>query len=250
MHVIGVLDLLGGRAVHARGGARDRYAPVTAIAGTTIAAGDALALAHAYTDRCGVRELYVADLDAIGGGAPHDAILTALATLDVPVWLDAGSETLDDARRAIALGASRAVVGMETLRGWDALDEICQALGAARTAFSLDLRDGHPVVAATSGIRAGQAPEVIGARAADAGVGSLILLDLARVGSGRGVDCALVSRVRHAAPDVLLVAGGGIRGQEDIARLSDAGCDAALVATALLDGRLTAAHVSPVRRAR
>jgi phosphoribosylformimino-5-aminoimidazole carboxamide ribotide isomerase len=47
---------------------------------------------------------------------------------------------------------------------------------------------------------------------------------------------------------VTLVAGGGVRGADDLARLADAGCDGALVATALHDGRLSAADVTAARR--
>ena len=51
MRVLGVLDLLAGRAVHARGGLRERYAPVDRFGGIPIEAGDALALARAYLDQ-------------------------------------------------------------------------------------------------------------------------------------------------------------------------------------------------------
>src|SRR5436309_13381707 len=67
MQVIGVLDLLGGLAVHARAGRRESYAPVATIAGSRIEPGDALAVARAYVDRLGLTELYVAHLDAILG---------------------------------------------------------------------------------------------------------------------------------------------------------------------------------------
>jgi uncharacterized protein related to proFAR isomerase len=53
-----------------------------------------------------------------------------------------------------------------------------------------------------------------------------------------GLDVDLLNHVRHAARDVQLVAGGGVRGQEDMDRLADIGVDGALVATALLDGTL------------
>jgi uncharacterized protein related to proFAR isomerase len=72
MRLIGVLDLLAGRAVHARAGRRTRYAPVQAVAGSSIEAGDALALARAYMERLGLTELYAADLDAILGGLRRD----------------------------------------------------------------------------------------------------------------------------------------------------------------------------------
>jgi len=48
----------------------------------------------------------------------------------------------------------------------------------------------------------------------------------------------MIVRVRQAAPDVTLLAGGGVRGPDDLSRLADAGADGALVATALLDGSL------------
>ena len=74
--------------------------------------------------------------------------------------------------------------------------------------------------------------------AADAGVGTMIVLDLARVGSAAGVDLEAMAAVRRAVPDVALFAGGGVRSEEDLALLARAGCDGALVATALLSGAL------------
>ena len=45
MRIIGVIDMLGGRAVHARAGARDRYAPVQTAAGWPIDPGNVQTLA-------------------------------------------------------------------------------------------------------------------------------------------------------------------------------------------------------------
>ena len=113
-------------------------------------------------------------------------------------------------------------------------------------AFSLDLRDGEPVIAtgANGAIPLGEPAHVVASRAANAGVGAVIVLDLARVGTGTGLDVALIARVREAIPGLMLLAGGGVRGYEDLVRLADAGCDGALVATALHDGRLGAAEVA------
>ena len=85
-------------------------------------------------------------------------------------------------------------------------------------------------------------------RAAQAGAGAVIVLDLARVGTGTGLDLALIGRVRDAVPGVTLLAGGGVRGPEDLARLADAGCDGALVATALHDGRLGPEDIAAAKR--
>jgi phosphoribosylformimino-5-aminoimidazole carboxamide ribotide isomerase len=243
MRVLGVLDLTAGLAVHARGGARDRYAPVRSR--LTGADGDAVALASAYRDQLGVEELYVADLDAIGGGGVQRALVGRLATACGALWLDAGVARAADAARAVQEGAARVVVGLETLSGFGDLEEIVRTVGAERVAFSLDLRGGEPVVRAGGVPR--EAPAVLARRAAGAGVGAVIVLDLARVGAAAGVDLSLLTEIRRAAPDVELLAGGGVRGRDDLARLARAGCDGALVATALHDGRISREDVTAVR---
>jgi phosphoribosylformimino-5-aminoimidazole carboxamide ribotide isomerase len=242
MRVIGVLDLRGGRAVHAHGGARDRYAPVRIVAGVHIPPGDPVALARAYLHRLGLTELYAADLDAIGGQAPqHDAV-SALVALRAPLCVDAGVSTVVRARQLVALGVAQVVVGLETLPSWNALRAICEACGQ-RVVFSLDLREGQPM-AAGGDVASSELPEEYSARAADTGVGSIIVLDLARVGTGAGLDFDIVARIRRKVPDLTLLAGGGIRDAADLARLADAGCDGALVATALHAGRIASADVA------
>ena len=262
MRLIGVVDLMAGRAVHARGGVRERYAPVGVVAGTAID-GDPLALARAYVHQFGLPELYAADLDAILGHQAQDTIVHDLATV-APLWLDAGVSSAEAARRVLGLGAARVISALETLESFDALAAICAAVGGERVAFSLDLRNGEPVAprlvvrssesaASQLGIRgkpvaphlrtSGDSAHQLAARAADAGAGAVIVIDLARVGTATGLDVDLIARVRAAAPATMLIAGGGVRGLDDLARLADAGCDTALVASALHDGRLGAADI-------
>ena len=247
MRILGVVDLLAGRAVHARAGQRETYRPVQSVAARAIESGDALALARTYVAHLGLTELYAADLDAILGGASQDTLVAALAAVGVPLWLDAGVSSADRARQARTLGAARVVVGLETLPSYSALGAICAAVDGDKVAFSLDLRDGEPVVA-SGGIPPGEPAHLVAARARDAGAGAVIVIDLARVGTGRGLDLELIARVRKAAPEPLLLAGGGIRGLDDLARLSDAGCDGALVATALHEGRIGAAEIAAALR--
>ena len=237
MRVIGVIDLRGGHAVRARAGRREDYPSI----------GDAVDLARTYVDRHGLREIYVADLDAIEPDvgrafqARQDAgperaglrTIEKIAAVGATVWLDAGVSSVERARDARDLGAAHVVVGLETLPSFAALHDICEAVDGPRVAFSLDLRDGAPI-----GIASRDQPHAVAARAARAGAGAIIVLDLSRVGMRSGLDLELIGRVRDAAPNVTLLAGGGVRGPEDLARLAGAGCDGALVATALHDGSL------------
>ena len=253
MRIIGVLDLAAGRAVHARAGVRERYTPVRQVGDTAID-GDAARLARLYVEQLGVDELYVADLDAIVNARPPHDVVGSVASLRVPMWLDAGVSSTDAAHGALAAGATRVVVGLETLSSFEALDDICRAVGGDRVAFSLDLRDGKPIV--SDGLAAprkgapcdGQSSiEHIARCAADAGVSALIVIDLARVGMGGGPDLESIACVRAAVREITLIAGGGVRGPADLVRLADQRCDGALVASALHDGRLTAFDVAAAR---
>ena len=224
-----MIDLLGGQAVHATGGCRHAYRPLDAAADVPVN-GDPSALARVYRERLGLEELYVADLDAIAGGNEQDAAVRAMASQRTTIWLDAGSATTAQARRALARGASHVVVGLETLTSFDALRDIAHEIGFHCVAFSLDLRDGQPIA---TGDLSRMLPEAIAQRAVAAGATSVIVLDLARVGSGRGLDLSIIERVRRAVPGTTLLAGGGVRDADDLRKLASVGCDGALVATAL-----------------
>ena len=112
-------------------------------------------------------------------------------------------------------------------------------------AFSIDLRNRLPLT--PSDALAGQKPEYLASCAIDAGARAVNVLDLARVGRNEGPDLDLIEGIRAAVPAVRLIAGGGVRGRDDLVRLKDAGCNGALVATALLDGQLTANDIAGLR---
>jgi len=245
LRVIPVLDLRGGQAVLARGGRREAYAPVRSQLVDGGAASDPVVLARAYRDVLGCDEWYVADLDALAGGAVQRALVRALAGLRGRLLVDAAVSSPERARELIADGATRVVVGLESLPSLDALGRIARAVGLERTAFSLDLRDGAPLAEA----RLSGRPLELARAAVTAGAGAIIVLDLARVGSGRGVDSGLLEALRRAHPHVELLAGGGIGTVRDLERLADAGLDGALVATALHDGTIRRGDVAAVRRA-
>jgi phosphoribosylformimino-5-aminoimidazole carboxamide ribotide isomerase len=248
VRIIGVIDMLGGRAVHARAGHRIRYAPVQTAGGWPIDPGNAKTLAEVYTEVLGVSEIYAADLDAILNQQPQDEVTRKLASLTAPLWLDAGVRSVDDAQRAIALGASRVIVGLETLPSFTVLSDICVAVGRERVAFSLDLRDGQPIVTDGTRVEGAGSPQEIASLAVISGVDAVIVIDLARVGTGRGLDVDLLRRIHSAIPGSTLVAGGGVRSWDDLVQASKAGCSAALVATALHNGRITAAEISEAQK--
>ncbi len=236
-----MIDLKAGRAVHARGGAREHYEPVQSplMQGEgegegegDAKPGDAAALARGYRARGDIAGIYVADLDAISGGAPQD--LAAIAAAGLPMLVDAGVRTAERAVATAGLGV-RVVVGLETLPSFTVLSTIVSAIGGERTVFSLDLRNGVPLVPGGTD-SAGGSPIDLARQAVACGVCAVIVLDVARVGGAQGVDFELMGNVRRALPvhEVELMVGGGVRGDGDLTRLAALGCDGALVATSLL----------------
>ena len=195
-------------------------------------------VAGAFRDRLGLGEFYVADLDAIAGAAPAFADYAAIRALGGRLLVDAGVREMAQAQRLADAGIDRIVLGLETIASPIELARIVAQLGQERVVFSLDLREGQPL----GDVRGwkGADAEAIARQAIDAGVTALIVRDLGRVGGRTGLGTEERGRRLHqAAPHVELIAGGGVRDARDLQRLAGGGIAAALVASALHDGRVT-----------
>lgn len=229
MHILPVIDLKGGLVVRGVAGRRDDYRPlVSPLCG----AADPALVAGAFAEHFGLREVYLADLDAIAGAAPAVAAYQRVMAAGARLWVDAG---LRQAGQAAALaGVHRVVAGSETLDGPEALARLVEAHGP-RVVFSLDLRDGRPLA---SGRWPAGGAAAIARRAVACGVARLIVLDVARVGTGTGAGTEGLLGELAALPAEVYV-GGGARGREDLARWKALGAAGALVASALHDGRLS-----------
>ena len=70
------------------------------------------------------------------------------------------------------------------------------------------------------------------------GVSQIIVLDLARVGSGEGVNLDFLKRV-IAEVGVEVYVGGGVRDINDLIELKELGVSGALIATALHSGKIS-----------
>jgi phosphoribosylformimino-5-aminoimidazole carboxamide ribotide isomerase len=226
--VVGVIDLKDGMAVHAVRGERERYRPVRSV--LVPDGGDPLALARALRSELGLEELYVADLDAITGAGGNDAVIAALAG-EMRVMVDAGVGEPRRARALLDLGAHRIVVGTETLPGAGALDALLPVGGVV---LSVDLRDGR-LLSPDPGLAGLPALDAV-ARLHRPKLREAIVLDLARVGSGAGVDLELIAALHAEYPGLELLAGGGVRDAADLRAVVAAGAAGALVATALHTG--------------
>jgi phosphoribosylformimino-5-aminoimidazole carboxamide ribotide isomerase len=264
MQVIPVLDLMSGQVVRGIAGRRSEYRPIqTPLADSA----DPVAIGRAFKRKFGLSTLYVADLDAIAGAEPDWTAYERLLAAGLQLWVDAGVADVTRGRqlaefRVAGRRLARVIIGLETTSP-AALREAAGAIGPERCVFSLDLKAGMPLVQAgwqgasesSDENRASEsssaAPLEIALAAHGCGIRQLIVLDLARVGvnQGAGTDelCRQI-KARHA--DMAIIAGGGVRNMADLDSLAAAGCSAALVASALHDGRLSPAQVASLSQTR
>ncbi len=156
------------------------------------------------------------------------------------MWIDAGLRDTRDLARWLDFGIRNlnAIFGLESLASPRDLAGIVDRVGSERTIFSLDLFDGCPRIAHEADWGTGD-PIAIAHRAIDEGVRRVIILDLARVGTGRGPEThGVLDGIRQADPQVEITVGGGISGVEEILELRKAGATAVLVGSAIHDGRI------------
>lgn len=225
MQLIPVVDLKGGVVVRAHRGEREAYRPIQTPLSPSACPDDVVAGLLALAP---FRTLYVADIDAITGAGDNETAIRDLARTfpGLELWVDAGEG--DPARIAARAksGLGTAIVGTESLGEAD----LEAALGAEGVILSLD----HDATGPRGPERAHNDARLWPAR--------VIVMTLARVGSGEGPDMAALDRTarRAAGQGVVpaLYAAGGVRGPDDLAALAEAGIAGALVASALHDGRI------------
>ncbi|MCB1746595.1 MAG: nickel transporter [Gammaproteobacteria bacterium] len=227
MRIIPVIDLKDGQAVHARQGRRDSYAPLV-----TRFADDAepLAVARGMAAALPITHIYLADLDAIMFDRPNLATVRALARAlpRLRLLVDAGFGPQRDCAAWLELATVDIVVASEALTTLAEYDALVARIPAPRLVLSLDRNAAGPLGCAELFEASARWPARV------------IHMNLARVGADGGPDLAGLDALRARAGAREVFAAGGVRGSDDLTVLAEHGIAAALVGTALHDGRLDA----------
>ena len=232
LEILPAIDVLGGRAVRLAGGKREAV---------TLEGGDPAELAERFAAE-GAERLHLVDLDGAFSGVPSVALVERVcAAGGVPLQVGGGYRSPEAIAAALDAGAERVMVGTAALTpGFveDAVARFGQALVVA-----VDVRDGRVAVEGWTQVSE-LTPGDLAARCAALGVARLLVTSAARDGSLLGPDLALVDEVLGAGLPVL--AAGGIASLDDLRVLRRAGCEGAVVGSALLAGRFTLAEALAV----
>lgn len=227
-----MIDVLNGIAVHAIRGERRRYLPLRSILCSSV---DPVEVALTF-ESLGFDSLYLADLDAILGRSTNFALYQQIkAKTNLDFMVDAGTAEVVKAEKLLKAGVSRVVIGTETLRGLDFVNQAVKSLGENRVVVSIDLKSGK-VMSASENIRS-MNPILLAQKLEKIGVSQIILLDLDRVGTEHGANVEVLKGVLKKIKVKVLV-GGGIGSLRDLEQLKNLGVSGALVATVLHNGKL------------
>ncbi len=234
LELIPVIDLMGGRAVHADG-ARNRL-DYRALHTSLCPSSDPLVVADSFLALHPFRTFYIADLDCITGAGNNFAVIRRLRSHhpELQLWIDAGIRHQDDYHRLKENDLGVVVVGSETLRDKLLLDKIATGR-ASDVVLSLDFRG--PTFLGPPGLES--RPDLWPQR--------LIVMALARIAGTRGPALRTLTRTVAHACSRAVFAAGGVRDNADLQRLQAAGASGALLATALHSGRLDSSHLTAYR---
>ena len=225
MEIIPVIDVKGGVAVAAQGGARETYRPLN----SPIADGSSKidAVVNGYLVLHPFRTIYIADLDAIEGRCGNHRAINEIVDKfpDRDLWVDNGDATPDGIARLISARRVSAVVGSESKIDHDTLAKLVAIFGD-RLILSLDFAGdqfrGDEALLLDSSIWPGR----------------VIVMTLARVGMGKGPDITRLTDIAARAGPRRVYAAGGVRGLDDLRASRNAGAQGALIATALHTGQI------------
>lgn len=229
MRIIPVIDLANGVVVRAVRGERGRYRPIESA---LCRSHDPAVVAPILLKHAASSTLYIADLDALTGGAAQVEALGALLQRlpGTEVWLDAGF------RDATAVTQLRRVLGahgrqLTPVFASEALPDQSTARACladrVRSLLSLDTRGDIRLDPAGCWQTPSLWPERI------------IVMTLEKVGAGEGPAVDTLRAVRAMAPEATLIGAGGLRDDTDAARMAEEGAAAWLVASALHDLKLS-----------
>jgi phosphoribosylformimino-5-aminoimidazole carboxamide ribotide isomerase len=222
LQIIPVLDIQGGKVVHARGGDRQAYPLLESQLTSATNPAEVIADLLAWLP---FPQFYIADLDAITQGYQQPEFYRDLTARfpQVEFWLDSGIAQQQDLAAYRTIQNLRLVIGSESLKQIELLSHKDYQQNLV---LSLDRRHGrllgHPGLL--------QKPALWPER--------VIVMSLDHVGANQGPAVDWLKHLQASRDDIQWYMAGGIRDQQDLLMLDKNKVAGALIASALHTGQL------------
>ena len=232
MIIFPAIDLKGGQCVRLVQGE---------MASATVFNDNPVAQARTFQAQ-GFEWLHIVDLDGAvhGRAANAEAVAGILKDLTLPVQLGGGIRDRAAIERWLEAGVRRVILGTVAVRDPGLVREAARA-HPGRIAVGIDAKHGKVAIsgwAEATGISARE----LAKRFEDAGVACIIYTDIARDGTGTGVNIEETAALAEAVT-IPVIASGGIGSLEDLRALklrAHRNIQGVICGRALYDGRVDA----------
>jgi len=222
--VIPAVDVLDGKVVRLLRGS---------FSEVTVYGDDPVAVASAWIES-GAELVHLVDLEGARSGQPDRSLWGRFAAAGVRFQVGGGIRDVATARAALESGAARVVLGTAAVWNPRILAEIGSS---ARVVAAIDVDGDDAMGEGWSG--EGRQLEGVLAGLRSNRIERLLVTSISRDGTMSGPDVDLIARVREIAPEMALIASGGVSSLDDLQVLASAGCEAAIVGRAIYEKRFT-----------
>ena len=227
MKILPAIDLKDGQCVRLK---RGDYGTAHKVA------EDAVQTAKGFL-AAGAELIHMVDLDGAkdGSHANYDVVKRVIAETRAKVELGGGIRAMADVDAVLALGVSRVIIGSAAVKNPQFVKEAAAKYGE-KIAVGIDALSG--TVRTEGWLKdSGEDFLAFAKRMESYGVGTIIFTDIDKAGMLEGPNFEQLSMLRNAV-SCAIVASGGVTTLEDIAKLRDAGIDAAIAGKAVYTGAL------------
>ena len=215
-------------------------------------AGDPVEMARVY-DAEGADELTFLDITASSGDreTTYDVVRRTAESVFIPLTVGGGVRSVDDVDRLLRAGADKVAVNTAAVARPELIAEIAHRFGSQVLVLSLDARRVRDGAVTDSGFeitthggrrRTGRDAVEWCVRAAELGVGEILLNSMDADGTRAGFDTDLIRMARREV-NVPLIASGGAGAVEHFPPAVEAGADAVLAASVFHFGQLRVGDV-------
>jgi phosphoribosylformimino-5-aminoimidazole carboxamide ribotide isomerase len=229
MEILPAIDLRGGRVVRLAQGDYQRQ---------TVYSDDPLAVARQFV-AAGARWLHMVDLDAALTGRRANAAGISAVCRNVPAAVELGGGIRDDqaVEEALALGATRVIIGSAALKDWPWFERLTRRADlAGKVVLGLDARAGRLALygwTESSNLTVADVAE----RARLLPLAAIVYTDVARDFMLTGADLETARRLIEMT-GLPVIASGGISSLEDVDKCKAIGCAGVIVGRACYEGRI------------
>ena len=186
----------------------------------------------------GAQKLYLIDLDGAKNGrvVNWEALREIRAAAKVPIEVGGGIRTFDEAKRLLSMGIEQVILGSVAFREPQLVRKTLDFAGTDRVLLAVDFRDGKMAYDGWQKQTNLDYRDFLW-RFEDLGLQNILVTDITRDGTLKGINEQLVREVSQLAFAVTWA--GGVTSEADLVCLKNAGIPQVVIGKALYEGRLS-----------